>query len=478
MTKLSVNVNKIAVVRNSRGGNQPDVVRAACDIERFGADGITVHPRPDARHIRYGDVRDLKAVLRTELNVEGNPTPSFMELVLEVAPRQVTLVPDAPDAVTSNAGWDTVRNRAFLSDICARLHERRIRVSVFVDPRPAMVAGAAACGADRVELYTEAYARDYAADREAALAPYLEAAEEARRCGSAERRPRPQSGKPALFRRADSLAGRGVDRPRAHLRRALFRIGEHRRSVPPRPGFLSDDGRCDAVTGPGEEAVATAGPRVALRLPGARGRSGGADPATGGPLRRAPSIACVSPARSGGTTLPHMLILNPDSVSESLSDPLFRRISRIAERLGVDAYVVGGYVRDHYLRRPSTDIDVVVVGSGIDVARALAAELHTQVTVYKTFGTAMLRAGGAEVEFVGPGGSPTRRIPASRRSKPARSPTTSGGGISPSTRWPGRSTEPASASWSIRSGGWTTWRTGSSAPRAIPTSPFRTTPCA
>ncbi|WP_418450293.1 pyridoxine 5'-phosphate synthase [Alistipes sp.] len=183
MTKLSVNVNKIAVVRNSRGGNQPDVVRAACDIERFGADGITVHPRPDARHIRYGDVRDLKAVLRTELNVEGNPTPSFMELVLEVAPRQVTLVPDAPDAVTSNAGWDTVRNRAFLSDVCARLHERRIRVSVFVDPRPAMVAGAAACGADRVELYTEAYARDYAADREAALAPYLEAAEEARRCG-------------------------------------------------------------------------------------------------------------------------------------------------------------------------------------------------------------------------------------------------------------------------------------------------------
>ena len=183
MTKLSVNVNKIAVVRNSRGGNQPDVVRAACDIERFGADGITVHPRPDARHIRYGDVRDLKAVLRTELNVEGNPTPSFMELVLEVAPRQVTLVPDAPDAVTSNAGWDTVRNRAFLSDICARLHERRIRVSVFVDPRPAMVAGAAACGADRVELYTEAYARDYVADREAALAPYLEAAEEARRCG-------------------------------------------------------------------------------------------------------------------------------------------------------------------------------------------------------------------------------------------------------------------------------------------------------
>lgn len=183
MTKLSVNVNKIAVIRNSRGGNLPDVVRAACDIERFGADGITVHPRPDARHIRYSDVRELKSALHTELNVEGNPTPSFMELVLGVVPAQVTLVPDAPDALTSDAGWDTLRHRAFLSDVCGRLHEKGIRASIFVDPRPELVEGAAACGADRVELYTEAYARDYARGREAALAPYLEAARQARCCG-------------------------------------------------------------------------------------------------------------------------------------------------------------------------------------------------------------------------------------------------------------------------------------------------------
>ena len=160
MTKLSVNVNKIAVLRNSRGGNLPDVVRAACDVERFGADGITVHPRPDARHIRYADVRDLKRAVRTELNVEGNPIPSFVDLVCEVLPAQVTLVPDAPDAITSNAGWDTVANRAFLTDVAARFREKGIRVSLFVDPDPAMVAGARACGADRVELYTEAYARN------------------------------------------------------------------------------------------------------------------------------------------------------------------------------------------------------------------------------------------------------------------------------------------------------------------------------
>ncbi len=183
MTKLSVNVNKIAVVRNSRGGNLPDVVRAACDIERFGADGITVHPRPDARHIRYADVRDLKRAIRTELNVEGNPIPSFVDLVCEVVPAQVTLVPDAPDAITSNAGWDTVAHREFLAGVAARFHERGIRVSVFVDPDPAMVAGAKACGADRVELYTEAYARNYAAGRERAVAPYVAAAEEARRQG-------------------------------------------------------------------------------------------------------------------------------------------------------------------------------------------------------------------------------------------------------------------------------------------------------
>ncbi len=183
MTKLSVNINKIAVVRNSRGGNMPDVVRAACDIERFGAQGITVHPRPDARHIRYSDVRELKRVLTTELNIEGNPIPGFIDQVLEAVPAQVTLVPDAENAITSNAGWDTLANREFLTDVTGRFHEKGIRVSIFVDPVAKMVAGAKACGADRVELYTEAYARDYATDREQAVAPYVAAAEEARRQG-------------------------------------------------------------------------------------------------------------------------------------------------------------------------------------------------------------------------------------------------------------------------------------------------------
>ena len=183
MTKLSVNINKIAVLRNSRGGNCPNVVQAALDIERFGADGITVHPRPDARHIRYDDVRELKRVIATELNIEGNPIPSFIDLVLEVVPAQVTLVPDAPDALTSNAGWNTICNREFLTEVTARFHEKGIRVSIFVDPDPAMVAGAKACGADRVELYTESYARNYPADRDAAIAPFVAAAEEARRQG-------------------------------------------------------------------------------------------------------------------------------------------------------------------------------------------------------------------------------------------------------------------------------------------------------
>ena len=183
MTKLSVNINKIAVIRNSRGGNLPDVVRAATDIERFGADGITVHPRPDGRHIRYDDVRNLKRVLTTELNIEGNPIPSFVDLVLEVVPAQVTLVPDAHDAITSNAGWDTLAHREFLTGVTRRFHERGIRVSIFVDPVPAMVAGAKACGADRVELYTEAYAREYHEDPVRALVLYVAAAEEARRQG-------------------------------------------------------------------------------------------------------------------------------------------------------------------------------------------------------------------------------------------------------------------------------------------------------
>ena len=183
MTKLSVNINKIAVVRNSRGGNLPDVVRAALDCERFGAQGITVHPRPDARHIRYSDVRDLKKVLTTEFNIEGNPIPSFRELVLEVRPAQVTLVPDAENAITSNAGWNTVKYRDFLREVTAEFQAGGIRVSIFVDPVAEMVAGAKECGADRVELYTEAYARDFGAGRERAVEPDGRAAEEARRCG-------------------------------------------------------------------------------------------------------------------------------------------------------------------------------------------------------------------------------------------------------------------------------------------------------
>lgn len=183
MTKLSVNINKIAVIRNSRGGNLPDVMLAAERIEGFGAEGITVHPRPDGRHIRYDDVRGLKKLVKTELNIEGNPIDSFTDLVLEVVPAQVTLVPDAADAITSNAGWDTVANRDFLKHKIAQFKERGIRVSVFVDPVPEMVRGAKECGADRVELYTESYARDYHLDREAAIASYVEAAEEARRCG-------------------------------------------------------------------------------------------------------------------------------------------------------------------------------------------------------------------------------------------------------------------------------------------------------
>lgn len=183
MTKLSVNINKIAVLRNSRGGNVPNLLQAALDIERFGGEGITVHPRPDARHIRYSDVRELKAAISTELNIEGNPIPSFVDLVMEVRPAQVTLVPDAEDAITSNAGWDTIRHAEFLRDICARFNDAGIRTSIFVNPDVEMVEGAVACGAQRVELYTEAYAAGYKADREAAIAPYVEAAEAARRVG-------------------------------------------------------------------------------------------------------------------------------------------------------------------------------------------------------------------------------------------------------------------------------------------------------
>lgn len=183
MTKLSVNINKIAVIRNSRGGNMPDVIGAALNIERFGSEGITVHPRPDGRHIRYDDVRELKKVLSTELNIEGNPIDSFTDLVMEVVPAQVTLVPDAANAITSNAGWNTIEHKAFLEEKIRLFKSAGIRVSVFVDPLVEMVQGAAAVGADRIELYTEAYAAGYEADREAAIAPYVAAAEEAHRLG-------------------------------------------------------------------------------------------------------------------------------------------------------------------------------------------------------------------------------------------------------------------------------------------------------
>ena len=183
MTRLSVNINKIATLRNARGGNLPDVRKAALDIERFGAEGITVHPRPDERHIRYADVREIRPLIRTEFNIEGNPIPSFIDLVLEVRPDQVTLVPDGPDAITSNAGWDTLRHRDFLRDVCARFKEAGIRTSIFIDPVPAMAEGAHACGADRVELYTEGYAAAYPASPEKAIAPYLETARIVRECG-------------------------------------------------------------------------------------------------------------------------------------------------------------------------------------------------------------------------------------------------------------------------------------------------------
>jgi len=181
-TKLSVNINKIAVLRNSRGGTVPDVVLAAQNAERFGAQGITVHPRPDERHIRYNDVRDLKKVVTTELNIEGNPVPRFVDLVLEVVPDQVTLVPDAPGAITSDCGWDARAHRTLLTGVIARFKERGIRTSIFLNPDPAQVPYAAECGADRIELYTEGYASGYEANPEAALAPYLATAEEALRC--------------------------------------------------------------------------------------------------------------------------------------------------------------------------------------------------------------------------------------------------------------------------------------------------------
>ena len=176
MTRLSVNINKIATIRNARGGNMPDVEKAAKDCELFGAEGITVHPRPDERHIRYSDVRAIRPGVKTEFNIEGNPIPSFVDLVLEVVPDQVTLVPDAHDAITSNQGWDAVTHKEFLTGICIRFKEKGIRTSIFIDPDPAMAVGAAACGCDRVELYTASYAEIFPSDPGRAIAPYLKTA--------------------------------------------------------------------------------------------------------------------------------------------------------------------------------------------------------------------------------------------------------------------------------------------------------------
>lgn len=183
MTKLSVNINKVATLRNARGGNNPDVEKVALDCEKFGAQGITVHPRPDERHIRYKDVLELKPILTTEFNIEGYPAGKFTELVLSVRPTQVTLVPDAPDQLTSNHGWDTKKNLSFLTDIVARFSQAGIRTSLFVDPIPEMLEYAAKAGADRVELYTGPYAEQYASGREQAIAPFVEAAKAARSLG-------------------------------------------------------------------------------------------------------------------------------------------------------------------------------------------------------------------------------------------------------------------------------------------------------
>lgn len=184
MTKLSVNINKFATIRNSRGGNNPDVVKSAIDAQRFGADGVTVHPRPDERHIRYADVREIRKIITTEFNIEGNPTEQkFIDLVLETKPHQVTLVPDALGQLTSDHGWDTLTHRAYLIEIISVFKKAGIRVSIFVDPDLTMVAGAAETGTDRIELYTEGYARLFLSDAPQAIAPYITAARKAKELG-------------------------------------------------------------------------------------------------------------------------------------------------------------------------------------------------------------------------------------------------------------------------------------------------------
>lgn len=183
MTKLSVNINKLATLRNARGGNVPDLIQSTKDIETFGAEGITVHPRPDERHIRYQDVADLKSVVTTEFNIEGNPVPKFIDLVLKTRPAQVTLVPDAEDAITSNAGWDTVKHHSFLVDVISTFKRNGIRTSIFVDSEVNMIEGAAKVGTDRIELYTESYAKGFAENPDKSIAPFVLAAEAANAAG-------------------------------------------------------------------------------------------------------------------------------------------------------------------------------------------------------------------------------------------------------------------------------------------------------
>ena len=183
MTALSVNINKVATLRNARGGTIPNLLEVTKDLQRYGAQGITVHPRPDQRHIRYEDVRSLPEVLTTEFNIEGNPIPKFVDLVMKVKPAQVTLVPDAVDAVTSNAGWDTIKNQDSLKEIIKKFQSEGIRTSIFIDPVLDQIEGAAATGTDRIELYTEAYAADYTRNREIAIAPYVAASERANELG-------------------------------------------------------------------------------------------------------------------------------------------------------------------------------------------------------------------------------------------------------------------------------------------------------
>ena len=180
MTRLSVNINKIATLRNARGGNNPDVIQVAKDCERFGAEGITVHPRPDERHIRFSDVAQLKTCVTTEFNIEGYPDERYLKIIREVKPAQATLVPDGPNVTTSNAGWDTLKNKGLLQKIVHEIKSQSVRVSIFVNPDVKMVEGAFNVGADRVELYTEPYARDYPSNKEQAVIPYRKAAQAAR----------------------------------------------------------------------------------------------------------------------------------------------------------------------------------------------------------------------------------------------------------------------------------------------------------